>query len=210
MQNVLHGFLLPQLEGMVTNPQGFGATAVSDMNAALMNNVATQWGSARQQANQALATQNAAGLPSGVGAVINSQLGSSAAGEVAGGMTNIQLANEQAKLQQQQNALSMVPGTVQLLGALPQSASAMLQANQNRFGQQYQMAQQGSQWMNILGGVLGAGTQAGLAALTGGASTAAFPGMSAGGISAAFGGPGQASTIASDLPNSIPLVSGVT
>lgn len=156
-QGLLNNFLIPQLKQMATNPEGFGAKALADMQSQLINTVGSQFASQTKGLQERFATQNLAGLPSGVQTALQAQLGQGAAGMEATGIQDIQLANERAKLEQQQFGLSGLADATQLLGAAPQSAGLALRANQQRFGQSYQMAQQGSLWQNLLGGVMGAG-----------------------------------------------------
>jgi hypothetical protein len=184
-QGLLNSFLIPQLEGMISDPQGFGATAIADMNANLVNTTGAQALNATKAANASFDTQNMAGLPSGVQQVIKSQIASGAGNEVAQGTNQIQLANAQEKLQQQQFGLQQLPGAEAALGAAPQTGQLSISANQNSANQAYQMAQQGTWWQGLLGGAL----QAGLGFATGGLSTLAsgaggvFSGGSVGGQS---------------------------
>jgi hypothetical protein len=169
-QGLLKSFLIPQLEGMITNPPGFGATALADLNAQLVNNVAGQTANLRQEAQQNFGTNNMAGLPSGVQAVANAELGAQSAGAIEQGSSNIGLQNAQLQAQQRLFGLSGLQTAESALGAAPQTGSLMLRANQNSFNQastiQQQNAAAGSWWKPIVGGLIGAG--AGI--LTGGLS----------------------------------------
>lgn len=175
-QQLLNSFLIPQLKQMATDPQGFGAKALANMQSQLINTVGSQYASQTQAIQNRFATQNMAGLGSGFQTALQANLAQGAAGQEAGGLLNIGLANEQAKLQQQQFGLSGLMGAEQELGAAPQSAGLAIQSNQNRFGQSYQMAKQGSLWQNLLGGVVGAGLNMiapGVGSLVGGAISGA-------------------------------------
>lgn len=171
-QQSLLNFLTPQLESMAKNPQGFGATELAALQSNLINQVGQATTSAQQETNRQFATQNEAGLPSGVKAMTDAQILSSAAGARAGGLTNIALANEQLKTQQQQYALSELSGPVAgLTLATPSGAGASLSGlsaasasnqgagnlNNQAFQQATQVQQQGGLWKNILGGLMGAG-----------------------------------------------------
>lgn len=185
-QGLLNNFLIPQLEGMVNNPQGFGATALADMNANLVNTVGQQAKNANQTANANFDTNNMAGLPSGVQQVIKAQIASGAGNQVAQGSNQIQLANAQEQTQQQQFGLQGLAGAETALGAAPQTGQLQLSANQNSSQQAYQIAQQGSWWQPIVGGLVSAG----LGIATGGLSTIAQGAMGA--FSSGGGGGGEA------------------
>jgi hypothetical protein len=156
-QGLLNNVLLPQLQQMATNPQGFGAKALSAMQSQLINTVGTQLSSQEKSVQSQFATQNMAGLSSGVQAAIQANLAQGAAGQEAGGLQNLSIANAQLQNQQQQFGLTGLGQATSLLGAAPQSAGLGISANNAAFGQASQMAQQGSIWQNLLGGVLGAG-----------------------------------------------------
>ena len=187
-QQSLLNFLTPQLESMATNPLGFGATELAALQSNLINQVGSATTSAQQETNRQFATQNEAGLPSGVQAMTNAQILSSAAGARAGGLTNIALANEQLKTQQQQFAEQELSGPV-MAGSLatPSGAGVSLSGlsaasganqgagnlNNQAFQQATQIQNQGGLWKNILGGLMGAGLNfatGGLSNILGGGS----------------------------------------
>lgn len=187
-QGLLNNFLIPQLEGMITNPQGFGATALADMTSNLVNTTGQQALNANQQANANFDTNNMAGLPSGVQQVIKAQIGSGAGNTIASGENQIGLANAQEKIQQQQFGYQGLAGAEQALGAAPQTGGLQLSANENASKQAYQIAQQGSWWQPIVGGLVSAG----LGVATGGASLLAQGAMSAISHAGSGGGGGEA------------------
>jgi hypothetical protein len=156
-QTLLNSVLLPQLKQMATNPQGFGAKALADMQSQLINTVGSQYASQTQNLQNRFAVSNAPGLGSGFQTALQANLAQGAAGQEAGGLMNIQLANEQAKLDQQRFGLGGLAQASTLLGQAPQSASLGLEANQNFANQAHTLATQGSLWSNLLGGVMGAG-----------------------------------------------------
>ena len=156
-QSLLNNTLIPQLEGMISNPQGFGATAIADMNANLVNTVGQQALNAKQSSAQNFDTNNLAGLPSGVQQVVQSGIASGAGNAIASGSNQIQLANSQEKLQQQQQGLSGLMSAESALGAAPQTGALAENAKNSAFSQAYSMQQQGNWWQPILGGVLNSG-----------------------------------------------------
>jgi hypothetical protein len=156
-QDLLNNVLLPQLKQMATDPQGFGAKALADMQSKLINTVGTQFASQEKGLQERFATQNLPGVGSGVQEALRANLAQGAAGQEAGGLMDIQLANEQQKERQREIGISGLAQASTLLGQAPGSAGLALQANQQNFDQSYQMAQQGSLWQNLLGGVIGAG-----------------------------------------------------
>jgi hypothetical protein len=166
-QDLLNNVLLPQLKQMATNPQGFGAKALADMQSKLISTVGSQFASQEKGLQERFATKNLPGVGSGVQEALRANLAQGAAGEEAGGLLNIDLANEQLKEQQRMAGISGLAGASTLLGQAPGSAGLSLQANQQRFDQSYKMAQQGSLWQNLLGGVIGAGLNFASGGLTG-------------------------------------------
>jgi hypothetical protein len=172
-QNFVQNFLKPQLESMYLNPTGFGATALADLDANLVNTTGAQAANARQAANASFATNNMAGLPSGVEQAIQSQINSAAGNTVASGKTQIQLANQQYKNQQQMTALSGLQNIPGMLGAAPQVGGLLTGANQAAFGEAktiYDQNQAGNFWGNLGQGLLGGAINAGAGILTGGLS----------------------------------------
>jgi len=156
-QDLLKNVLLPQLTQMANNPEGFGAKALSAMQSQLINTVGSQVSSQEKSIQNQFSTENLAGLGSGVQEAIQANLGASAAGAEATGLQNISIANEQLKNQQQEFGLGGLASATQLLGQAPQAAGLGLGANNQNFNQSLQIANQGSLWQNLLGGVVGAG-----------------------------------------------------
>lgn len=157
-QQAILGVLTPQLEAMAKNPQGFGSTEYAALQAGIVNDTGAQYSNiAKEQAAQ-YATSNEAGLPSGVQASIQAGIGAQAAGQVAGESSQLAIANEQLKQQQQQFALGGLSGLGSTLGQ--QSGTFSGQAGsglQNQFQNATTVYNQGSMWKNVLGGVVGAG-----------------------------------------------------
>jgi hypothetical protein len=148
-QNLLNNVLIPQLTHMATNPQGFGAQALAAMRSQTINTIGGQLASQQQNLRQQFATQNMAGLGSGVQAALGANLAQGAAGQEASGLQNIAIANAQAQMQQQQFALGGLGSASQLLGQAPESAKLGLEASGQSFNQAYTMSQQGGFWSNL-------------------------------------------------------------
>lgn len=184
-QNLLNNFLIPQLQSMVTNPQGFGAQALSAMRSQAISTIGTQFTSQKQQMQNQFASQNMAGLESGVQQALAGQLGMQATGQEAGALQNISIANAQAKMQQQEFGLSGLTSATSLLGQAPQAAGLASQSAGQQFQQQYTMAQQGGFWSNLATGLIGGAASL----LTGGATS--LIGAGVGAVGGLFGG-GQA------------------
>jgi len=177
-QDLLNNVLLPQLKQMATDPQGFGAKALADMQSKLISTVGSQFASQEKGLQERFATQNLPGVGSGVQEALRANLAQGAAGQEAGGLMNIDLANEQLKEEQRMAGISGLAGASTLLGQAPGSAGLALQANDQNFQQSYQMAQQGSLWQNLLGGVIGAGlnfASGGMTGLFGGGGSGMTP-----------------------------------
>jgi len=188
-QNFISNFLQPQLQSMFENPQGFGATALADLDANLVNTTGAQAAGARQASQAAFDTQNMAGLPSGVEQAIQSQIRSSAGNTVAQGSNQIQLANQQYKNQQQMTALSGLESIPGMLGMSPQVGGLLTGANQNAFGQAntiYQQNQAGNFWGNLGQGLLGGLINGAAGVLTGGLTGLGGAGGAGGMMSAAM------------------------
>jgi hypothetical protein len=156
-QDLLNKVLIPQLTQMATNPQGFGAKALADMQSQLINTVGGQYASQTKGLQEKFATSNMAGLPSGVQAALQANLAQGASGIEAGGLQNIDIQNAQLKNQQQQFGLSGLASADELLGQAPGSAKLALGANQQSFKNAQALQGQGSIWGQLLGGVIGAG-----------------------------------------------------
>ena len=170
-QSFLNNFLQPQLETMYTNPSGFGATALADLDANLVNTTGAQAAGARQASQAAFDTQNMAGLPSGVEQAIQSQIRSSAGNTVAQGSNQIQLANQQYKNQQQMQAFQGLENLPQQFGMSPQTGGLLGGLNQLSFNEGntiFNQNQAGNFWGNLGQGLLGGLINGGASLLTGG------------------------------------------
>lgn len=161
-QSLLNNTLIPQLTAMATNPEGFGAEAMAAMRSQAIGTIGTQTSMQLQRLQNQFATQNLAGLQSGVQQALKGQIGLAATGQEATALQNLDIANAQAKMQQQQFALSGLGNADQLLGQAPQAAglatSALTGASSSAaqsFQQQYTMAQQGGFWSNFARGIVG-------------------------------------------------------
>lgn len=166
--------LRPQLEEMAKNPQGFGATEYAALQSKIVNDVGAQYSNVAKSAAREFATTNEAGLPSGVEAQVQSGIAAEAAGQVAGQSTNLAIANEQLKQQQQQFGLGNLQNLRAGLGSERVATGGQsLTGLQNQFNQATTVYDQGGLWKNVLGGVIGAGTSfltGGLSNILGGGS----------------------------------------
>lgn len=181
----LYNYLAPQLQAQIQNPAGFTAQEMADLTANNINTTGQQFANAQKQVNLQQATQNMAGLPSGVAAQTNAMLQGAAAGQVAQGQGQINLANSELEQQNKQTAtaelLGLESGTGGLSSAFAgqsnQGMGVASSSNQAYFNQAQTMATQGSQfWTGLLGGIVGTG----LDALTGGV-VGGFGSMASGG-----------------------------
>src|SRR5215471_17410559 len=188
-QNLLMAHLIPQLLQMATHPEGFGAGALASMRSQAIGTIGAQLQSQQESLANNFATENMAGLGSGPLMGLRANMASTAAGEEATALQNISIANAQAQMQEQQFALGGLGQATQMLGQAPEAAGLAVKSIGQGFTQQYNMAQQGGFWSNLLragataaGGALGAfadptnplaGAQAGMAigGATGGAMT---------------------------------------
>lgn len=187
-QGWLNNIIMPQLQQMFTNPQGFGAPALAAMRSKTIGTIGAQLSSQEKNLANQFATQNMAGLGSGVQMAETAGLQSQAAGQEAAGLQNIAIANAQAQMQQQQWAGGALMQGVQQLGQVPGSANLALQASGTQFNEAYKMAQQGGIMQNILGGLAGAG----IGFLTGGPAGAIAGGLK--GVMGSSGGGGTDNT----------------
>jgi hypothetical protein len=155
-QDVLK-YLQGKMQPMIDNPTGFSADAEAAMRTGASEQVAGQY----QNAAKALANQRAqrgdAGLPSGVDAQIDAQVGNAAAATGAQAQNDITLQNEQLKNANMWNAVNALSG----VGAQfnPQSYGSLYNqgaGNVANLSQAYTSSKQ-SQLMGALGGVLGGG-----------------------------------------------------
>lgn len=160
--------LTPQLEAMAASPQGVGATEYAALQSGIITGVAQQFQNVAKQEATNFATQNEAGLPSGVEAQVQANLKAAAAGAQTSQLSNLAIQNEQLKQQQQQfalgNLLNLNTTTGSQMGTTGGQAGHGLQEG---FQNATTIYNQGSLWKNILGGIAGAG----LGALTGGFSS---------------------------------------
>lgn len=192
MQGLLNNFLIPQLKQMVTDPTGFGAKALAAMKSATIQTIGTQLASQQRTLQNQFATQNMAGLGSGVEMGLSSSLASTAAGQEASNLQQLTIADAQARMQQQQFGVQGLMGATQMLGAAPQAAALANQSVGAQFSEAYNMAQQGGFWSNLARGALTA-TGAALGGVAGGpwgAMAGANIGSNIGG--GVFGGSGGA------------------
>jgi hypothetical protein len=196
-QSVLN-VLMPQLTAMAKNPQGFGAQAMAAMTSQMINTIGTQLTGQQQGLRQQFATSNMPGLGSGAEAAISSGLASSAAGAEASNIQQLDIANAQAKMQQQQFALSGMSGLAGMMGSQAMGAGGMAmqglgmqgQMANSMFQNAYTMNQQGSGWQNALTGALtGAGMLLGTMVMPGmGTAAGGQIGSSLGGLFGSAGG----------------------
>lgn len=181
-QQAILSVLTPQLESMASNPQGFGANEYAAMQAGIVNTTGAQYANAAKAAATDFAVRNEAGLPSGVEAQVQANLTGQAAGQVAGQSSQLTIANEQLKQQQQQLALGSLLNLNSSSGSQMTATGGQVgQGLQNQFQNATTVYNQGSLWSNILGGLAGAG----LNFLAGGFSDSGSSG---------FGSPGSGST----------------
>jgi hypothetical protein len=172
-QQAILEVLTPQLEAMAKNPQGFGATEYAALQSQIVNDTGAQYSNIAKEQAAAYATSNEAGLPSGVQAAIQAGIGAQAAGQVAGESTNLRVANEQLKQQQQQFALNSLGGIQSGLGNNAANFSGQAgQGLQNQFQNATTVYNQGSMWKNILGGVVGGALNVASGGIMGGIGTA--------------------------------------
>lgn len=216
-QGLLNNFLIPQLESFVTNPPGFGATALSAMRTTMMGNISSQLTSQVRGVQNQFASENLAGLGSGVQEAIVANLKQGASGEEAQGLNQIAIQNAQLQAQQQEYGLSGLSSAEQALGALPQSASIVAgltgmeqQTSKGFYGQQ-------SPYAGILGSLAGtalnlaipgAGTALQALGSTFGSSTLGNVGTAMGGWGS-YGGYGSGTAPwNTPTPGAIPVATG--
>ena len=196
MQGLLNQTIIPALKQMATNPQGFGAQALAAMRSQAIGSISEGYSSAVQAQQNAFASENLAGLGSGVEQAISANLAQTASGQEASAMNQINIANAQEQVQQQQFALSGLAQADQELGAVPQSAQIAAGLNQNElaasqsyYGQQSPMnAMLGSlagTALTIGGGLIGGPAGAMIGSSIGGAISSGLGGSGAGGGSLA-------------------------
>ncbi len=162
--------LQPMLQAQIANPTGFTPQELADLNASNVNTTGAQYANVQKQLNLTNASNNMAGLTSGVAAGENAALKGEAAGTVATNATNTQLANAQLAQQKQQTAqqdlLSLQSGQGGQAISLGQVENT---SENNAFNQASTEQQQSSQLMN---GILGGLVNTGIGVATGGLGTA--------------------------------------
>jgi hypothetical protein len=155
-QDVLK-YLQGKMQPMIDNPTGFSA----DAEAAMRTGASEQVAGSYQNAQKALANQRAlrgdAGLPSGVDAQVDAQLGMAAASDSAKAQNDITLQDEQLKQGNYWNAVNALSG----VGAQfnPQSYASLYgqgASNVASLSQAVTSSKQ-SQLMGALGGIIGGG-----------------------------------------------------
>jgi hypothetical protein len=181
----LQATLTPLLQQEISNPTGFSPQELADLNASNVNTTGAQYANVQKQVNLANASNNMAGLTSGVAAGETAALQGAAAGTVATNAQNTQLQSAQLATQKQQTAI----GQLQSLesgdtGAAISQGQVENQGESAAFNQANTEQQQSSQLMN---GILGGLVNTGLGVASGGL-TNAISGMGGGGGSPSLGG----------------------
>jgi hypothetical protein len=158
-QDVLK-YLQGKMQPMIDNPTGFSA----DAEAAMRTGASEQVAGSYQNATKAIANQRAqrgdAGLPSGVDAQIDAQVGMAAASDSAKAQNDITLQDEQLKQGNYWNAINVLNG----VGAQynPQSYASLYGQGASNVANLSQAVTQSkqSQLMGVLGGVVGGAASA--------------------------------------------------
>jgi hypothetical protein len=155
----LYQTMLPMLEQEMNNPTGFSSQELADLNASNVNTTGAQYANVQKQVNLANASNNMAGLTSGVQAGETAALQGAAAGTVATNAQNTQLASTELAQQKQQTAQSELLALQSGQGGEAINMGQVEnQSENNAFQQASTMQQQSNQLgMSILGGVMGAG-----------------------------------------------------
>ncbi len=108
--NILN-FLTSKFQDMVNNPQGFSPQALSALRGGSVDQISKQFQNARTAVAGTAASGNMTpDVKSGVGAQISGQIAAGQAGATAGELNNIELQNEQQRLQNQRIGLSGLSG----------------------------------------------------------------------------------------------------
>jgi hypothetical protein len=155
MQGLLNNVIVPGLTQMFQNPQGFGTAGLAAMKSQLQNTLASQYTSQLQGLQQQFASQNMAGLGSGVQEALQANMAQQTSGEFASGLENINIQNAMLQNQQQQFAAQGLMQADQLYGQMPQSAGLLMQGLQQQFNAADILNQQGTFLSNFAAGVLG-------------------------------------------------------
>jgi hypothetical protein len=169
-QQSLMATLTPLLQQEISNPTGFSATEMADLNASNVKTTGAQYANVQKQMNLRNASSNMAGLTSGVAAGETAGLQGMAAGTVASNAQNTQLASAELAQQKSQTAQSEMLALQSGLGGQAVSMGQVENKSEsNAFNQASTEQQQSSQLMN---GILGGLVQAGVGVATGGLGTA--------------------------------------
>ena len=155
----LQATLTPMLEKEISNPTGFSPQEMADLNASNVNMTGAQYANVQKQLNATNASQNMAGLTSGVGAAETAALKSSAAGTVALNAQSTQLANAQLQTQNKNTAQSQLLGLQSGQAGQAISQGGLETNSENAaFGQAKQIQQQNNSdtMSGVLGGLTGA------------------------------------------------------
>jgi hypothetical protein len=169
-QQNLIATLTPLLEQQINNPVGFSPAELADLNASNVNTTGAQYQNVQKQLNLRNASQNMAGLTSGVAAAETAGLQGMAAGTVAQNAQNTQLASAELAQQKATTAQGELLGLESGLGGQAVSMGQVEnQSESSAFNQAFQEQQQSSQLMN---GILGGLVNAGIGVATGGLGTA--------------------------------------
>lgn len=160
--------LTPMLKQQISNPTGFSPAELAQLNSNNVNATGAQYANVQKQLNQANATQNMAGLTSGVAAAETAGLKGAAAGTVATNAANIGVADARLAQEKSATAQSELLALQSGLGGQAVSMGQVENQSENQaFQQADTMQQQSSQMMN---GIIGGVVQAGLGVATGGMS----------------------------------------
>lgn len=184
-QQDLLAYLTPLLQQEISNPVGFSAEELANLNASNVNTTGAQYANIQKQLNLANSSRNMAGLTSGVAAGETAALQSAAAGTVATNASNINLASAQLGQQKSQIAQGQLLAMQSGLGGEAISMGQLTnQANKLAFDETVTRNALSSQLMN---GILGGLANAGLGIATGGISTGIQAFMNQGGASSTAG-----------------------
>lgn len=114
-QSAIFAQLTSHFSDMLKNPQGFSPAALSALRSGVVGQNATQFNNARQgiAATQAARGDFGSDVKSGVNAQISGQVAAGQAASTAGGLNEVEQANEQQKIQNQRVAESGLFGVAQ-------------------------------------------------------------------------------------------------
>jgi len=181
-QQDLFSTLKPMLEAEIANPTGFTPQELADLNASNVNTTGAQYANVQKQLNLRNASQNMAGLTSGVAASETAALQGAAAGTVASNAENVQLQNAQLQQQNKTTAQAQLLGLEANAGGQAVSLGQVENQSENQaFQQAYTEQQQSSQLMSgILGGLINTGIGVATGGLEGGLNSVLNQGQSFG------------------------------